>query len=104
MGFFTDFIDYLLPLPEIVDTDNGAPLEAPQLTDTVYCAERDAHGTVEIRERDGKYEVWQDVFEGKQATPLYRKVKSSRNLNTAKKFALALAPKVSFGHTDFYRA
>jgi hypothetical protein len=47
MGFFTDFIDYLLPLPEIVDFAPGAPLEAPQLTDSVYCAARDAHGTVD---------------------------------------------------------
>jgi hypothetical protein len=47
MGFFTDFIDYLLPLPEIVDFASGAPEFAPQLTDTVYCAERDAHGTVD---------------------------------------------------------
>ena len=51
MGLFTDFIDYLLPLPEIVDFASAAPEFAPQLTDTVYCAERDAHGTVDSEGR-----------------------------------------------------
>lgn len=60
--------------------------------------------TVEIRLRDGMYEVYQDVFEGNPALAAYfRKVKSSRDLNKAKKYALKLADRVAFGQHTFYR-
>lgn len=57
---------------------------------------------VQIREVNGKFEVWADMFEGKQQTPFMRKVYSSRDMDKAKKRALKLSPKVQFGNTDLY--
>lgn len=56
---------------------------------------------VEIRERDGKYEVWMNVNGRKH--PFFVKKSSSRDFDQIKTKALKLAPEVYFGKTTFYR-